>query len=346
MTSLGINNSNPSSLIANTKTLSEAREIARKTSGSEFIKHEKDGSYSVKTLDASDTNKVENKPDSKYDTTVVEFILEKGNNNEVVVNDNASLANKTRSYKTTAGEKIEDGLKTVKDKTKQAVDFVEDKIDDAGKAIESGVKTISDKVDKLVSEGKEFLSPLSNFVKNPFTQLVPGMRSSNSNCGPTSGAIIAESFFPGISKGKDNIILNIRDVDGPKTGALSEKEVINGVSKITNGKVKGKVISDGYRANDKNKLLADIKQELNKGNLLMMCTGFSKRPNGPRHYVVVVGIDDKNNLLVSDPYKKAGPGTPPDVWSADKLQDRLNRTKTARNKTTSLTSFEKVSNLR
>ncbi len=311
---------NQTGIIGSADTLHKAREIARKNEGSEYIAHEKNGSYTVHTLENSEINRVKSKPDAKFDVSVVEFSVQEKGKEEIVTNTNASFANKIISKGTTATEAVGDAAEYLEEKGKEALQ----------------------KVKVLANQGMEFFSPLADFISNPFTQYLPKMRSYQSNCGPTSGAIIAESFLPGISKGNDDFILKVRDVVGPKTGALTEAQVIKGVEKVTNGQVKGKLIKDNYRPNDCDKLLADIKKEFNEGHLLMMCTGFSKRVNGPRHYVAIVGIDDKGNLLISDPYKKSGPGTPPDVWDVEKLQQRMNLTKTARYKTTSLTSFSKL----
>ena len=329
-----IGSTNQSSIIGKSETLHGAREIARKNDGSEFIKREKDGSYSVQKLDDSEKNQVKQKPSAKFDGTVVEFSLQDQGNESIVTNLNGSMfevaRNVTWSNAVSAGEKV-----------RQAGQYVEKKATNAASDIKSGVTEGASKVKAFVRDNLEFLSPVGEFLVNPFSQRDPVTSSSDSNCGPASGAIIAETFFPGLAKGKKNLILDVRNAStGPKAGALTEEQIIKGVESVTGGKVDGTVIGKDYKSTDAQKLLADINGEIKKGNLLMICTGFSKRIGGPRHYVSIVGVDKSGNLLISDPYKRPT-NSPPDVWTPAILQERLDRTKTARNHNTSLVSFAK-----
>lgn len=329
-------------VIGKSTNLHEAREIARKNEGNEYITKEKDGTFSVKKLDDSEVNKVENKPDAKFGPSVVDFSIKKDGKEKIVTNSNSSYANQIRS-KATDVEEVALGI----------VEYAGKEINNAGKQIGNIVEYIEKKgeeaiktVKGLVNKGIEFLSPLSGDVKNSFFQKDASQRSWKSNCGPACGANIAEMFLPGISKNNPNFILKVRDVDGPQSGALTEQQVINGVKINTKGKVTGKLIDNDYKHNEKDRLIKDIKSELKKGNLLMLCTGFGvydpKKPDHipSRHYVTIVGIDAKGNLLVSDPYKDK-PGTPLDIWPVSKLQERMNRAVKSRNPLSSLTSFSK-----
>lgn len=323
-------------LIGTANSLEKAREIAKKNDGNEFITREKDGTYTVTKLDDSEINKVEQKPSAEFGASVIEFSLKQNSGNDkIITNKNASFVNKAISkYQGSSLDKV---IENVEQKAEKVVEDVK----------KTAVKVV-DTFGGLIHDGLEFLTPVKNFTKNLFFQGTLNnpinMRSSSSNCGACAGATVAELLVPGISKGRNDFVLNVRDQAGKRVGALTEGEIIKGVKSVTKGKVDGKIVDNDYKPNNKaefQRLLNDIKSELEKGNLLVMCTGFSKRENGPRHYVTIVGIDKNGNLLVSDSYKDKN-GTAPDVWSPEKLQDRMNRTDTSRNKNTSLITFSKV----
>lgn len=328
--------STQNNLIGRANTLEQAREIAKKNDGNEVITREKDGNYTVTKLDDSEVNKVEQKPAAEFGASVIEFALKQTTGSDkIITNKNASFVNKAISkYQGSQFDKVVE-------KTGEEINNVVQK---ANKGINNAIDTFGG----LVHDGLEFLTPAINFTKNIFFQGTVAkpinMRSSASNCGACSGATVAELFVPGVSKGKNDFALTIRDQAGKRVGALTEGEIIKGVKSATQGKVDGKIIDNDYRPNDKKeseRLMNDIKSEIQKGNLLVLCTGFSTRENGPRHYVTIVGIDKSGNLLVSDSYKDKG-GTAPDVWTPEKLQERMNRTDTSRNKNSSLVSFSKV----
>ncbi|MFN8672604.1 MAG: C39 family peptidase [Candidatus Sericytochromatia bacterium] len=332
-------------IIGKTNSLHDARELARKNSGNEAIIKNNDGSYSVQKLTIKETNNIESKADANFGPSVVEFSLEKNGKEEIIINPNTTFINKLESKTVNAQEVgigiakylTDKGEKTLK-KGNEVVQYIENKGDEIVKEVKKDLK-------EAINKFENFITPLSGDIKNFFSQKSPVLRSWESNCGPTCGANIAEMFIPGISKGNPNFILKIRDIDGPKEHALTEQEIINGVKIATNGKVKGKVIDTNYKSNEKNNLINDIKKELSKGNLLMLCTGFGKptekKPVPSRHYIAIVGIDKNGNLLVSDPYKKS-PGSDLDVWTPEQLQDRMNRATKTSSGVSSLTSFEKV----
>lgn len=328
-------------VIGRANSLHDAREIARKNEGSESIRHEKDGTYTVEKLPEVSKNEVKQKPGSQFDASVVEFSINNNGTEEIITNQNASLTNKGISNLTTIKEKTGQFIDNAETTIKSGVQKVESEAKAEYQAVKTGIKNLGEKFTTFVHDNFEFMSPVTSFIRNPFSQRVPALPSSDSNCGPTSGAIILDTFLPGFLKDGKNPVQMVRDASGgPVKGALTEQQIINGVEKVSKGKVTGRVVNTQYRSSDSKKLLTDITNEIKKGNLLVMCTGFSVRENGSRHYVAIVGVDKKGNLLISDPYKTEV-GTKPDVWTVDKLQERMNRTNIERNHNTSLISFSK-----
>lgn len=334
-------------LIGTANSLEKAREIAKKNDGNEFITREKDGTYTVTKLDDSEINKVEQKPSAEFGASVIEFSLKQNSGSDkIITNKNASFVNKAISkYQGSSLDKV---IENLEQKTEKVVEDAKKTAEEVFKDVKKTAGKVVDTFGGIIHDGLEFLTPVKNFTKNLFFQGTKSkpinMRSSKSNCGPCSGATVAELFVPGISKGRNDFVLAVRDQAGKKVGALDESQVIKGVKSVTQGKVDGRIIDNDYKPNNKaefQRLLSDIKSELENGNLLVMCTGFSKKEDGPRHYVTIIGIDKSGNILVSDSYKDKN-GTSPDVWSPEKLQERMNRTDTSRNKNSSLISFSKV----
>lgn len=135
--------------------------------------------------------------------------------------------------------------------------------------------------------------------------------SASGDCGPSCAAMIARSF--GFMPGADSAdaIQTVRETLGATSTrdgkwAISENEISTAVSRLSGGQVQN-VGNQDYSSSNSGQMIEDIKASLSRGERPMILTGV---PGASfRHYMVVAGVDENNNLILADPaMSDHGPG--------------------------------------
>lgn len=179
------------------------------------------------------------------------------------------------------------------------------------------------------------------------SQFDSGLPSEKGDCGPTSGAIILRCF--GFDANVETVRNNAPGKPSRAPWALTENQISSSISKLSNGQVKQSDMKTYNPKGDPNalkeKLISDIRNDLEQGKLPMLCMGTGEWTNkhGSRHYVVVTGIDDNGNLQYLDPANPTN-GSGASYMDSEKLMERILSTRNADNPSITLTSFEKVQN--
>lgn len=166
-------------VIGTANTLLEAREIARKNQGNEKIVKTGDN-YSIVKIDDSESNQVKQKPNSKFDPSVVEFSVQnQDGSSKEITNSNTSFMNKAKIAYTDSEEVILSagkGAQKVLDKGAQIGKDVLDK----------GLELGKEALDKGIELGKEGLEIGKRIILGEVTPK------------PTDGTVIEGTPSPNI----------------------------------------------------------------------------------------------------------------------------------------------------
>lgn len=134
-------------------------------------------------------------------------------------------------------------------------------------------------------------------------QYYTGLPSEEGDCGPSCAAMVARSFGYLSNCNSAQAIQNVRETVGvtaPRNGhwAIGEGEISTAVSRLTGGQVH-RTANHNYAPGQSAQMIADIKASLAKGERPMLLTGVPGA--NYRHYMVVSGVDENNNLILADP---------------------------------------------
>lgn len=107
---------NTPAIASNIESLTDARNIARKTKGTEVIVKDNRGNYSVHQLNPKDVDNIVKTKGGSVDPKGFEFVVEKSDGkSEILINKNAGIFDTARSQIVTANEKITGKYEEVKE---------------------------------------------------------------------------------------------------------------------------------------------------------------------------------------------------------------------------------------
>lgn len=140
----------------------------------------------------------------------------------------------------------------------------------------------------------------------------------NADCGPTSAAMVLQANGFSVP-GNDQIR---KDLKIKHKHAISVPQLSEAVKKYSNGEMK-QFVNNSYKSGNMDKMLNDLRSELEKGRMPVLLTSAMSANNG--HYTVVMAVKDNGNVIVADPSNPYGPReyTKEDLLAAMKRRDSI-----------------------